>query len=124
MAAMRWLLDQGLPLRAAVLLRSRGEEAIHVSEIGMAKTADELILKHAAKEARVVVTLDADFHAILALSGAKGPSVIRFRVEGLTAQPASDLILKIGGSFGTQLMDGCVISCDEEKVRIRKLPLG
>jgi predicted nuclease of predicted toxin-antitoxin system len=123
MAAMRWLLDQGLPLRAAVLLRSRGEEAIHVSEIGMAKTADELILKHAAKEARVVVTLDADFHAILALSGAKGPSVIRFRVEGLTAKPASDLVLTIGEKFAAHLLEGCVISCDEEKVRIRKLPL-
>lgn len=47
---MRWLLDQGLPLRAADLLRSRGEDAIHVSEIGMAKTSDELILDLAAKE--------------------------------------------------------------------------
>ncbi len=94
-----------------------------MSEIGMAKTADELILKHAAKEARVVVTLDADFHAILALSGAKGPSVIRFRVEGLTAKPASDLVLTIGEKFAAHLLEGCVISCDEEKVRIRKLPL-
>lgn len=121
---MRWLLDQGLPLRAADLLRSQGEDAIHVSEIGMAKTSDELILDLAAKETRIVVTLDADFHAILAISGAKGPSVIRFRVEGMTAQPACDLILKLGKKFATHLLKGCVISCDEEKVRLRNLPLG
>lgn len=121
---MRWLLDQGLPLRAADFLRLGGEEAVHVSEIGMAKSTDELILDHAAKQNRIIVTLDADFHAILALSGAAGPSVIRIRVEGLTARPAADLIMKISGKFGSHLMNGCVISCDEEKVRLRKLPLG
>ena len=121
---MRWLLDQGLPLRAADLLRSLGEDAIHVSEVGMAKTADELILQHASNEKRVIVTLDADFHAILALSGDAGPSVIRVRVEGLRAGPAADLILKIGNQFESHLLEGCVISCDEEKVRLRRLPLG
>ena len=121
---MRWLLDQGLPLRAVDLLKSAGEDAVHVAEIGMAKTADELILQHASKESRVVVTLDADFHALLALSGAKGPSVIRFRVEGLTAGPAADLILKVGKQFESHLLNGCVISSDEERVRLRALPLG
>ena len=120
---MRWLLDQGLPLRSAELLKSAGEDAIHVSEIGMAKTADELILQHASNEDRVVVTLDADFHAILALSGDAGPSVIRIRVEGLTAKPATDMILMIGEKFKSHLLDGCVISCTMEAVRLRKLPL-
>lgn len=121
---MRWLLDQGLPLTAADLLRSTGEEAIHVSEIGMAKTADQLILDYAARDERIVVTLDADFHALLAHSGANRPSVIRCRVEGLTAQPAADLILKAGKQFATDLLQGCVMSCDEERVRLRSLPLG
>ena len=94
-----------------------------MSVIGMAKTADELILQHASSENRVVVTLDADFHPLLALSGDSRPSVIRIRVEGLTAAPAADLILRIGEKFGSHLQDGCVISCDTEKVRLRKLPL-
>lgn len=121
---MRWLLDQGLPLSAADLLRSVGEDAVHVGEIGMSRAADELILRHASMENRVVVTLDADFHALLALSGAKGPSVIRIRVEGLTARPASELILKVGRQFESQLLEGFVISCDVESVRLRGLPLG
>jgi predicted nuclease of predicted toxin-antitoxin system len=120
---MRWLLDQGLPLRAADLLRQTGEDAVHVAEIGMAKATDESILRRGAQEERVIVTLDADFHSLLALSGANGPSVIRIRAEGLTARPAAELIRKIAEGFGERLLAGCMLTCDEDRVRLRKLPL-
>jgi predicted nuclease of predicted toxin-antitoxin system len=121
---MRWLLDQGLPLGAVDLLKSAGEDAVHVSEVGMSKSTDELILNHAFKDGRIVVTLDADFHALLARSGDKGPSVVRFRMEGMTAKPTATLILEIAEKFGAHLHSGCVLSCDEERVRLRKLPIG
>jgi predicted nuclease of predicted toxin-antitoxin system len=46
----------------------------------MSTAADEEILGFALSKNGVVVTLDADFHAILA-SGAVGPSVIRIRIQ-------------------------------------------
>lgn len=55
---------------------------MHVREIGMSKAADEEILAFSLRRNAVVVTLDADFHAILAISGAQGPSVIRMRGLG------------------------------------------
>ena len=79
---MRLLLDQGLPRSAAGLLRNSGIDAIHVGEIGMAAAKDAEILQYASNEDRAVVTLDADFHALLALSSASQPSVIRGRLEG------------------------------------------
>jgi predicted nuclease of predicted toxin-antitoxin system len=65
--AMKLLLDQGLPISAAALLRDVGVDTSHVSEIGMAESEDATILQKAREEVRVVATLDADFHTLLAL---------------------------------------------------------
>ena len=66
------LLDQGLAPRAAGLLRERGIEAVHVSEIGLAAADDREILEVARTSHRVCVTLDHDFHADLALGRTHG----------------------------------------------------
>jgi predicted nuclease of predicted toxin-antitoxin system len=73
------ILDQGIPRSAASLLRAGGIEAVHVGELGMATSSDESILEYAHRNELAVVTLDADFHAQLSLSGASAPSVIRLR---------------------------------------------
>ena len=88
---MRLLLDQGLPRSAARLLREAGVDTVHVGEIGYSDADDASILKRARDEERTVVTFDADFHALLALSRATSPSVIRIRIEGLCGQRAADL---------------------------------
>ncbi|NJL40420.1 MAG: DUF5615 family PIN-like protein [Leptolyngbyaceae cyanobacterium RM2_2_4] len=74
---MKLLLDQGLPRSAAALLCDAGIETVHVSEIGMAEAEDAEIIQRARKEERVVATLDADFHTLLALDEATSPSVMR-----------------------------------------------
>jgi predicted nuclease of predicted toxin-antitoxin system len=76
---MKLLLDQGLPRSAAGLLRGRGLDAVHAAEAGLSTAPDALILERAAAEGRVVVTLDADFHRLLAASEAVLRSVIRIR---------------------------------------------
>lgn len=83
---MKLLLDQGLPLSAAALLRETGIDSIHVGEIGMSEAEDADIIQRARDEGRIVATLDADFHTLLALNVAIAPSVIRIRIERLRAQ--------------------------------------
>lgn len=73
---MKLLLDQGLPRSAASLLREAEIDTVHTGEIGYATAEDAVIIELTRQEKRVVVTLDADFHALLALSGASSPSVI------------------------------------------------
>ena len=71
MRAIRLALDQGVPLDAATLLRKAGYECIHVSEAGLHRAEDAQILKWARELDSVIVTLDADFHAMMAVSGAR-----------------------------------------------------
>lgn len=118
---MRLLLDQGLPLTAAKLLREAGLDACHVSELGMASATDAEILHHANLANRVVVTLDADFHALLALSTASKPSVIRIRMEGLKATACATLIRTVITQCQQELAEGCMITVQDKRIRIRLL---
>lgn len=54
----------------------------------MSKATGEEILRLARERVATAITLDADFHAILAVSGAAGPSVVRVRRQGMDAAHA------------------------------------
>lgn len=118
---MKLLLDQGLPRTSVALLKDKG--AVHVGEIGYAKADDIDILEFARSEDRVVVTLDADFHAILALSEAITPSVIRIRIEGLRAPELCSILQKIIEDWDDILRNGVVMSVQPGRIRLRNLPL-
>ena len=120
---MRLLLDQGLPRTTAVHLRAAGIEAAHVGERGLAAASDAAILDIARQEERIVVTLDADFHALLVLSGAVGPSVIRFRIEGLRAEHVASVLVDVLKLCEDDLKHGAMVSVTEHGVRVRRLPL-
>lgn len=120
---MKLLLDQGLPLSAAALLRDVDIDTIHVGEIGMSEAEDADIIQKARDEGRIVVTLDADFHALLALDVATTPSVIRIRIERLRAQALTDLLLTVIAECVEDLEQGSAITVEPSRIRIRRLPL-
>ena len=105
----------------AAVLRQAGFDAVHTAEIGIATAADQEILERAYAENRIVVTLDADFHAILALSGACGPSIIRVRMEGLRSEEFSDLLQKVTKHCQADLAAGAMLSVQEKRIRVRRL---
>jgi predicted nuclease of predicted toxin-antitoxin system len=120
---MKLLLDQGLPLSAAALLRDVDIDAIHVGEIGMSEAEDADIIQRGRDEGRIVVTLDADFHALLALDVATTPSIIRIRIERLRAQALTDLLLTVIAECAEDLEQGSAITVEPSRIRIRRLPL-
>ena len=81
------------------------------------------ILQRARDDERVVVTLDADCHALLALSAATSPSVIRIRIERLRAQALTNLLLTVLGEVAEDLERGVVVTVEPSRVRMRRLPL-
>jgi len=75
----------------------------------MGKAADDEILAWSLGKNAIVVTLDADFHTILAVSGTSGPSVIRLRIQGLGAQAVVELVQKVLAGFGRDLERGSLV---------------
>lgn len=120
---MKLLLDQGLARSTAALLHHAGIDAVHTAEVRLATAEDSAILEWGRAEGRIIVTLDADFHALLAGSGALAPSVIRIRIEGLQSAEMVDLLLRVAQQCQEDLEAGAVISVQESRVRVRRLPL-
>ena len=121
---MRLVLDQGVPRDAAARLRGLGHECIHVGEIGMGKSADDEILAWSLGKNAIVVTLDADFHTMLAVSRANGPSVIRLRMQGLGAWQVVELVQSVFAGFGDDLKRGSLVTVKAHKVTCHRLPIG
>lgn len=120
---MKLLLDQGLPRTTVLHLRAAGIDAIHVGERSLSSASDANILELARQEQRIVVTLDTDFHALLALSGASRPSVIRVRIEGLRAAPLASLLVDVLNLCHDDLKYGAMVSITDNGARVRRLPL-
>jgi predicted nuclease of predicted toxin-antitoxin system len=89
----------------------------------MQDAADDEILAWSGAES-VVVTIDADFHALLAVSGAKGPSVIRLRIQGLRAPELASRVEKVLAEFETDLKRGVLITVRLHKTACHRLPIG
>lgn len=121
---IRLLLDQGLPRSTATLLRAVGWDVQHVGDVGMSRASDREILDHARREQRVCVTLDADFHSQLAVSGATGPSTVRIRVEGLNGRALAELLQRVWPMVCDDLDRGSIATITERNVRMRHLPIG
>ena len=82
----------------------------------MSSASDEDILAFALTLTATVVTLDADFHAILAVFEASGPSVVRIRLQGLGALALVEVLERIAGRrFGYR---------EGEEGELPKLPIG
>jgi predicted nuclease of predicted toxin-antitoxin system len=112
-----------MPLSAATRLREAGLDAVHVREIGMAACADTAILEYVREASGVLVTLDRDFSALLALSNAAQPSVVLIREQGLQGNATTSLVLAILTRFRDQLMAGAIITATSGAARARRLPL-
>ena len=117
------LLDQGLPRSAASVLRDEGWDVLHTGDIGLSRSTDRQILEYARREKRVVVTLDSDFHTIIALANASSPSVIRIRLEGLRGPDLALLIKRIWPKIEPQVKKGAMITVTESGIRSRNIPL-
>lgn len=121
---MKLLLDQGVPQRAVVLLREAGRDAVHASEVGLSSADDATVLRWCLANGATIVTLDADFHTLIALSGERAPSAIRIRTQGLKGAAVARLLLNMTEVHGEALRAGALITLRSGRLRLRHLPIA
>jgi predicted nuclease of predicted toxin-antitoxin system len=112
-----------MPRSAVAHLKDGGWDAVHAYDIGLSRASDSIILERARQDGRIVITLDADFHALLAITNAAAPSVIRIRQEGLCGTALAELLLRIWPQIERQILQGAMVSITETSIRIRQLPI-
>lgn len=120
---MKFLLDENIPPSLVLLLKKEGHEARHVVEIGYNNTPDFKISSFAAGTNEVILTHDTDFGTILALSGDNRPSVILFRLQVARTADFMNILNKYLPQIESALETGALVIIDDNKIRIRSLPL-
>ena len=122
---MRFLLDENVSYRVCPHLKAAGHDAVHVGEIGLTSTDDQVILDRARDEDRVLVSGDHDFVQLLFASGDTRPSVILVReVDSLPSAALARLLLSaLPGQLTELLLVGAIATLTPDRVRVRPLPL-
>ena len=120
---IEFLLDQGLPRSTVQHLQGMGLQSVHVGNLGLAAATDETILNAGRDRGAIVVTLDSDFHALLARSKASAPSVIRIRIQGLKGDGVARVIQQVIQAVEGDLLAGAAVTVTERRLALRRLPL-
>ena len=79
---------------------------------------------YAKAEGYVVFTHDLDFGALLAATNANCPSVIQVRTQNVSPAHLAPIVLSAINQFEIHLEQGALVTVDENRARVRVLPLG
>lgn len=121
---MKFLVDQNLSPRVAVVLKAAGHDATHTSDLGLATAPDVEVIARARDEDRILLTADADFGTILASTGAIRPSVVYVRrINGRRVEQIVELVLDNLAQLEESLRLGSLVVLGEGDARIRRLPI-
>lgn len=120
---MKLLIDMNLAPAWAEIFQQAGHEAFHWSTIGAPNAPDTEVFAYAYRHDCIIFTHDLDFGAILAATGHTQPSVIQVRTQDVTPGHLKNLVLTALRQFEEALSQGALITIDEDKLRVRILPL-
>lgn len=120
---MKLVVDVNLPPTWVEFLATRGVEAVHWSQVGDLRATDATIMKWARDGGYVVLTSDLDFSAVLATSGAAGPSVLQLRTQDVFPESIGAQVVRVLLEQGDALRSGAIITIDEIAARVRILPV-
>jgi len=100
-----------------------GHDAVRVSERLPRNAPDHAILSLAFAEGRVVLTQDLDFTGLIATGGGDAPSLIVLRLGSPKVERVNEVLRSILPAVDAAVRDGAIVSVDDKRIRIRRLPI-
>ncbi|NOT47789.1 MAG: DUF5615 family PIN-like protein [Acidobacteria bacterium] len=120
---MKILIDMNLSPLWLPFFESKNIEAVHWSDLGPANAKDSTIIQWARDNSCIVFTHDLDFGTALALTKASGPSVVQIRTQDTMPETIGHTIVSVIKQNRENLERGSLIVIDENRSRVRILPL-
>jgi predicted nuclease of predicted toxin-antitoxin system len=99
-------------------------DAVHASEVALRAARDADAVAWCRAQEAIAVTLDADIHALIALSGLTTPSTIRIRVQGLNGAEMARLLVDVLEGRRDALAAGAMVTVQPGRLRVQRLPIG
>jgi predicted nuclease of predicted toxin-antitoxin system len=121
---MKFLVDECLSPATASAQSESDHDAIHVTDLGLAGRPDEEVMTAALADGRVIVSADTDFGELLARSDAALPSVVLFRGAEVAPLALAGLMLANLDQVEADLERGAIVVILDDRIRIRRLPIG
>ena len=120
---MRFLADMGISQHTISWLRQQGFNAIHLREESLQRLPDNEVLAKAARENRILLTMDLDFGYLVAISEQILPAVIIFRLSDERSEKVNSRLSEVIVKCDGDIQSGVIISVSDRTIRIRRLPI-
>src|ERR1044071_5720708 len=102
------VVDMNLSPDWAPVLIGHGWHTVHWSSVGNARATDREIMDWAIANGYVVFTHDLDFGTLLALTHARGPSVVQVRGENVLPDAIGSVVAAAIGLYEADLATGAL----------------
>lgn len=120
---MKILADVHIAPRNVESLRAMGYDVVRVTDRLPPNADDASIVALAIAERRVILTQDLDFSALVALGGSTVPSVLSLRLSSASVEHVDKALARVLPQVEADALRGAIIAIEEDRIRVRRLPL-
>jgi predicted nuclease of predicted toxin-antitoxin system len=117
------LVDVNLTPAWTEVLADHRIEAVHWTSVGDPRASDPELMRYARQHGYVVFTHDLDFGTLLALTRARGPSVVQVRAQNVLPEAIGDMVVRVLTEHVAALESGALVTVDQHAARVRVLPI-
>ena len=118
---MNFLIDENLAPRLASELVGAGHDAVHVAELGLRSSPDQVILKVASVQKRILISRDTDFGLLIERDTSGSPSLVLIRrMSDYRVKAILGRVLVILSVHSEVLTSGGIVVVDGLRERVRR----